>query len=108
MTTQVTIVEGSDLPDLAISWLDRTGSIIDYSSGYTFTVKVGVEGGAASITKTSNIVGAATSPNILVSWATSEIGTLSAGRYVIEVIATATDGRERRRQLPLLVTRKLT
>lgn len=108
MSTQVSIIEGADLPDLAIAWTDRDGSVINFASS-TFTVKVGAEaGGTATITKTSGITGAATSPNIIIAWTSAEVGTLAAGRYVIEVIAAATDGRERRKQISLRVDRKLT
>ncbi len=104
--TPLQMIEGADLPDLALTWKDRDGNVLNLSS-YTFTVKVGPEGGAASITKTSGITGSSTAPNIVVAWTVTEIGTLSAGRYVIEVIATATDSRERRAQIPLNIVRKL-
>ncbi len=106
--TPVTLIAGADLPDLAITWKDRDGTVINFATGWTFTVKVGPEGGAASITKTTNITGASTAPNVTIAWATTEVGTLAAGRYVIEVTALqSADSRERKRSIPLLITKAL-
>lgn len=106
MSSSITIIEGADLPDVAITWSDRLGAVIDLSTS-TFTVKVGSEaGGAATITKTAGVTGSATAPNVVIAWTTAEVGTLTEGRYVIEVVAT-TAGKDRVKQISLLVTRKL-
>ncbi len=103
----LSIIAGADLPNIAIEWTDLNGSVIDFSTS-TFTVKVGPEaGGTTQITKTAGITGASSSPNVLIAWTTAEVGTLAAGRYVIEVIAAAVDGRQRIRQIPFTVNRAL-
>lgn len=108
MTALVTMIQGADLPDLALTWKDRSGNLIDFSSGWTFSVKVGVVAGTALITKTTNITGAATAPNLTISWATSEVGTLAAGSYVVEIIATETsDSRERKAKVSLVIDKAL-
>jgi hypothetical protein len=96
-------IQGADIPDLTITWLDQAGDVIDYSSGYTFSLKLGQPGQAAALTKSTGITGAATSPNITVTWAASnELNTLDAGTYTLDVIATrAADSKQRimRREL---------
>lgn len=93
-------VVGSELGDLAITWDDSDGDLIDFSSGYTFQVKVGEVGSAATFTKTTGCTGAATAPNLVVAWATSgELNDLTAGNYTVQVAATRTsDGKVRIQQ----------
>lgn len=97
MAERYTVVQGSDLPDYSRPWLASDGSVIDFSSGYTFQVKVGNPGSAAAFTKTTGITGAATSPNITIAWATSgELNTLTPGAHTLQVKATRTsDSKER-------------
>lgn len=93
-------VIGAELGDLGISWYDTNGALIDFSSGYTFTVKVGVRGEAALFTKTTGISGAATAPNVTVAWATSgELNSLASGSYALQVAARQTSsGKDRIQQ----------
>lgn len=92
-----TYTQGADLPDLPITWQDSAGAVIDFSTGYTFEVRVGSRGSAAAFSKTTGITGAATAPNLTIQWATSgELNTLAAGRYSVQVTATRTsDNRQR-------------
>ncbi|HMI49268.1 MAG TPA: hypothetical protein VK481_11395 [Gemmatimonadaceae bacterium] len=61
-------------------WLfDDDGSLIDFSTGYAFELKVGLIGSAALLTKTTGITGAAGAgteptgtPNITLTWAGTE------------------------------------
>lgn len=100
----VTYRSGAELPDLAIEWRDRDGNLIDFSSGWTFTVKVGTDL-ATAFTKTTGITGAATSPNVLVQWATSgELSTLAAGQYRIELTARRTSDSKDRAYPPIGLT----
>lgn len=87
--------KGADLPDLLWALEDSLEQIIDFT-GYTFVVKVGPEGSTtSSFTKTTGITGTATDPNITVAWATTgELSTLAAGRYTIQLVATA-GGKDR-------------
>ena len=85
-------VLGAELGDLAITWYDDDGTLINFSSGYTFQVKVGLAGQAATFTKTTGITGAATAPNVVIGWATSgELNSLTdPGAYTVQVAATRT------------------
>lgn len=93
----VAYVQGSDLPDLTFEWRDRSGALIDFSSGYTFVLKVGTPGSAADVTKSAGITGAATAPNVTVAWATAgELNALVPGVYALHLIATRTSDSKQR------------
>lgn len=93
----VEYAQGSDLPDLGLVWKDTAGNLINFSDGWTFEAKVGRLGEAAQFSKSAGITGAATSPNVLIEWATTgELNTLSPGTYTLQLAATRTDdGRTR-------------
>jgi len=87
-------------------WLeDDDGTLIDFSTGYTFTLLIGDKGSAAKLTKASGITGAAGSgkeptgvPNVTVTWSAGEIAASSvvAGQsYVFELTARATGSLDR-------------
>ena len=88
----VTYPAGAELPDMTFTWTDSNGDLIDFSSGYTFTVKVGIPGVAAVFTKTTGITGTGTDPNVTVEWATTgELALLdTATEYQGQVIAQRT------------------
>jgi len=98
-------VQGSDLPDLGIEWYDSDGNVRDFSTGWTFVVKVGTPGSAALFSKSSGIVGSATIPNLTISWSTSgELNTIAAGLYSADIIATRTaDNKQLIRRIMLPV-----
>lgn len=90
-------VVGSELPDLTLEWYDRSGALIDFSSGWTFQVKVAPVGSTtASFTKTTGITGAATAPNVIIGWVAADLGALTAGSYEVQVKATRnSDSKDR-------------
>lgn len=78
---------GADLPDLVITTLDGSGDPIDFSTGYTFEIKVGRRGETAQFTKTTNVTGGVGS--VTISWATSgELNTLTPGLWLVQGKAT--------------------
>ena len=85
-----------ELPSLALTWKDRDGNVRDFSSGYTFTVKLALASAPTTVvaTKSSGITGAATSPNVVVDWSTSDFTGLTAASggtdYVAHVYARRT------------------
>jgi hypothetical protein len=90
-------VQGADLPDLAITWQDKSGAVIPFATGYTFTLKVGKPGDVAQLTKTTGFVGANSAPNVTIAWApTGELNQIPPGTYTADLIATrASDGKQR-------------
>jgi hypothetical protein len=80
----------ASLPDLSFSWLDANGSPIDFSTGWTFRMTIGRPPNATTITKTSGIIGynGSTGTNLIVSWNTNELVTLTGGRWYFIITAT--------------------
>jgi hypothetical protein len=80
---------GQELPAFAVEWRDRSGALVDFSSGWTFTVKLVNETGAAVLTKTAGITGSATAPNVTVGWAADELN-IVPGTYRVHLTARRT------------------
>jgi hypothetical protein len=83
-------IQGAELDNLPVTWTDPTTDLpYDFSSGFTFTVKIGQKGAAAEVTKTTGITGAASSPNIVIVWATTgDLNDLEPGTHVLQIEAT--------------------
>lgn len=86
-----------ELADAGLYWKDDNGALINFGTGYTFSLKVYDSAGVAFFTKTTGITGAAGSlttptPNIAITWATTaELTTITtAGFYELRLIATRT------------------
>jgi hypothetical protein len=102
----VEYIQGADLPDFAVEWADRDGAPILFGSiAHTFELKIGRRGNPATLTKSTGITGADTSPNVTVAWSTSgELNTLAVGTYDADLIATRTsDGKQRKLRFRLVV-----
>lgn len=97
----VSYVAGALLEDMAVTWTDSDGSVIDFSTGHTFEVKVGRRGSKV-FTKTTGITPAATAPNLTVAWAADDLGTLAPNDYDVEIIATRTSDAKPRIMLTTL------
>jgi hypothetical protein len=82
--------KGAEHPDLRLTWESDSGAIIDFSSGYTFELKLGHGGLSAASTKTNGITGAQTSPNVLITFAAAELDALPAGLYEAQLRANLT------------------
>ncbi len=90
---------GAERPALKLWLLDDDGTLIDFSSGYTFSLKVGLPG-SVLLTKTSGIVGAVGAgveptgtPNVTISWSAGELA-ITPGAYSWALTAT-TGGLDR-------------
>jgi hypothetical protein len=85
----------AERPALELWWFDDDGTLIDFSTGYTFSLKVGSAGSTALLTKTSDITGAAGAgveptgtPNVVVTWTAGELA-LTTGTYLAQLTATS-------------------
>ena len=92
--------QGAERPALKLWLQDDDGTLIDFSTGYTFELKIGLAGQAALLTKTAGIVGAAGAgveptgtPNVTVSWTSGELA-ITVGAYSWQLKAT-TGGLDR-------------
>lgn len=82
-------------PAYVVTWLDSDGAVIDFSSGYTFELKlVSVSAGTVALTKTTGITGAATAPNITAQWSSGELAAITPGDYQA-VLTPTTSSRQR-------------
>lgn len=88
--TQITRRVSHELPDVGFDWRDDQGALINFSSGYTFSLKIGADpAAAATVTKTTGFTGAATSPNLTISFAAAELDSLVASvAYTCQLSAT--------------------
>lgn len=84
---------GAEDPTYPVTWRDSAGAVIDFS-GATFTLRLGHPGRTAVLEKTSGIVGAATAPNVTVTWAPTDFDDVPAGTYVLQLTPTFA-GRQR-------------
>lgn len=91
---------GAERPALKLWLLDDDGTLIDFSSGYTYSFKVGLIGATPLLTKTSGIVGAVGAgveptgtPNVTISWSAGELA-ITPGAYSWALTAT-TGGLDR-------------
>lgn len=102
MSTVYAYRKDQELPALTVSWLDADGAVIDFSTGWTFTVKIALASAptAVLVTKTTGITGAATAPNVTIDWSTTDWSTLTATAngtaYVAHLYARRTaDSKDR-------------
>jgi hypothetical protein len=86
--------KNAERPAAELWWNDDDGTLIDFASGYTWSLKIGVVGSTALLTKTTNITGAAGSgtepdgtPNVVITWTAGELA-LTAGSYTWQLTAT--------------------
>lgn len=90
----------AERPSITMWWQADDGSLIDFSTGYTFTFKLGTTlGSAATFTKTTGINGAAGAgtsptgtPNVVIGFIAGELDNVPAGYYTWQLRATATTG----------------
>jgi hypothetical protein len=88
------VTVGSELPDWTFHWT-AGGATIDFSTGYTWTLRVG-SSNAGVLEKTSGITGAATDPNVTVVWAAGEWDGVAPGNYAFTLTPRRTsDSKDR-------------
>jgi hypothetical protein len=80
----VYITKGSELPDRGITWYQEDGvTLYNFSSGWSFVVRIGSPGQPALVTPSAT--GAATAPNIIITFATGSLDSIPVGAYHLEV-----------------------
>lgn len=103
----------AERPALEMWILDDDGTLIDFSTGYSFTLKIGNTGDTALLTKTTGITGAAGAgteptgtPNVSVAWTADELD-ITPGAYTLQLTAT-TGGLDRVFTTPIRITGVIT
>jgi hypothetical protein len=95
MTSSWTYRQDQELPAFAVDWRDRDNRVIDFTSGYTFEVKLAASDSADPvIVKTDGVVGASTAPNLTVVWASGELD-VEPGKYRVFIKASNGEGDRR-------------
>ena len=104
----VSYYKSAERPSLRLWLLDDERDLIDFSTGYTFSLKIGSAGSTALLTKSSGITGAAGAgvapsgtPNVTVEWTAGELS-IAAGNYTLQLTAT-TGGLDRLFSLPIQI-----
>ena len=98
MATTIDYVAGAERPALLIQILDENNAVIDLS-GYTCSLKLGLNTTTTALTKTSGMTGGAT--GVTATWTAGELA-LTPGNYIGEVIATS-GGLDYRRQFNMVI-----
>ncbi len=78
-----------ELPSLPVTWKDRDGAVRDFSTGWTFTVKMALADTPTVVlaSKSSGITGASTAPNVVIDWAVTDWDALTASAAGIKYVA---------------------
>ena len=98
MATSIEYVAGAERPALIIELLDEDGSVLDLT-GYTGTVRLGLDTTTTVLTKTAGVscgVGGVT-----VTWTAGELA-IASGTYIGEVTASNSN-RDYVRQFTLVI-----
>ena len=98
--SQTAYYQGAEKPDFGIGWLDANGTVIDFSSGYTFTFTLSKDG-TIVYTQTTGITGAATSPNVQVVFPAGWSDSITPDVYLVRLRARLTSGSKDRDWPPL-------
>ena len=92
MSNDLRFAVGAELPDLAFIWRDADGALIDFSDGWTFTFALNT---FPPFIKTTGLVGSATAPNVVASFAAGELDDLEPGTHIGQLWAKRGDGKDR-------------
>jgi hypothetical protein len=94
MTNTLKYHKSAERPEAQLWILDDDGSLIDFATGYSFSLKIGQLGSPAVVTKTSGITGATGAgieptgtPNVTVAWSFDELS-ITPGLYTWQLTAT--------------------
>ncbi|HYJ69621.1 MAG TPA: hypothetical protein VEX15_18365 [Nocardioidaceae bacterium] len=108
MPTPPRVIEytiGTELPSYTLTWNDHSGTLIDFSTGHTFELRIATP---TTTTKSTGIVGAGTAPNVTISLTAGEWDSLTAGTYNAQLWARRTvDNKDRMMPLKLKVSKAI-
>lgn len=94
---------GDELPAF-VAEITENGSVTDYSSGYTFAVKIIDIAGTVVLTKSAGITGSL--GEVTTQWAAAELD-ISPGAYTVQLSTVrASDGYDETFQTPMKIKAK--
>lgn len=97
----ITYPKGAERPAAGLRLLDN-GSIVDLSSGYTFTVNINFPTPLVKSTGVAGAAGTGSTPNLTITWAAGELN-VTPGVYRVTVTATS-GGLDYKWTLPIQIT----
>lgn len=102
-TEVIQLIKGQTRPALTFTWKDSSGNVLNFSTGFTGTCKIG-EKGATALTTIASVALAATSPNVTVTPTTAEMAPLVVGEtYILQLsIASASEPRIKQWKVTIL------
>lgn len=79
MSSRIDIRIDQELPAIALEWKDRDGTVRNFLTGWTFTVKVATVAAPTTVilTKTAGITLDSASPNVIIEWSAADLSTIS-------------------------------
>jgi hypothetical protein len=100
-TPAITLYRTAERPDVRMWLRDDTGALLDLSSSYTFELKLGTAGSAATFTKTSGFTGAVGAgieptgtPNLVLTFTAADLDAVPVALSAGQIKAT-TGGKDR-------------
>jgi len=90
--TVLRYTKGDELEPIEVTWPEPNGTLYNFTSGWTFTARVGVPGVAAVFQKTTGFTGTATAPNLTFAPVAGDFDNIPAGSYHLDIIARLTAG----------------
>lgn len=94
------------LEDFAIEWTDAAGAVRDFSTGWTFELRLmqAEDPKVLVATKSAGITGASASPNVVIAWAAGDFNVLAPGEIVGELYATrGSDSKPSRKKIDFIL-----
>jgi len=95
MVDELHYYKTAERPDIRLWLLDDAGALVNFATGYTFELKLGIPGDAAVFTKTTGIAGAAGAgvepsgtPNVVITFTAGELDNIPARTYTWQIRAT--------------------
>jgi hypothetical protein len=90
--TVLRYTKGDELEPVSITWYQPNGTLYNFTSGWTFTARIGTPGTAALVQKTTGFTGAATAPNLSLAWTAGDLAAIASGTYHLDITARLTAG----------------
>jgi len=90
--TVLRYTKGDELEPIEITWHEPDGGLYNFSSGWTFTARIGAPGTAAVLQKTTGFTGAATAPNLTFAPVAGDFDNIPSGSYHLDITARLTAG----------------
>jgi hypothetical protein len=90
--TVIRYTKGDELEGIDVTWPQPDGTPYNFTSGWTFTARIGIPNVAAVVQKTTGFTGSATFPNLRLAWTAGDLAAIPTGSYHLDITARLTVG----------------